>query len=83
MDISKEFRTHDDETADDLMVYMVAVEMRLKLAKKRAEGRGGWHTDECDISFLRRMLETHIGKGDMVDVLNFAGMIMVKELIES
>jgi len=58
---------------DDIAVDRFAAAMKGKLAKKRAQGRGGW--EECPPEDLTAMLIRHIGKGDPVDVANFAMML--------
>jgi hypothetical protein len=64
------------EHPDDLAVDRFAAAMKAKLAKKRAEGRGGWERkDECSNGFLSQLLREHIAKGDPVDVGNLAMMI--------
>lgn len=61
---------------DDLAVDRFAAAMKAKLAKKRAEGRGGWDDpQECHVVVLARMLLEHIRKGDPVDIANFAMMM--------
>lgn len=61
---------------DDLAVDRFAAAMKEKLAKKRAEGRGGWENkDECSNELLTILLRHHVDKGDPVDVGNFAMMI--------
>jgi hypothetical protein len=61
---------------DDLSVDRFAAAMKAKLARKRAEGRGGWSDREtCSNGALSQMLVEHIRKGDPVDVANFAMMI--------
>lgn len=73
---SPETQTVGDQHPDDIAVDRFAAAMKAKLAKKRAEGRGGWdNPDECSIAFLSTLLRTHIAKGDPVDVGNFAMMI--------
>lgn len=63
---------HPDAKAVDRF----AVAMKAKLAKKRAEGRGGWdNPDECSIALLSELLREHVAKGDPVDVGNLAMMI--------
>lgn len=65
-------RTHVDDRAVDNF----AVVMKTKLAKKRAEGRGGWQDkQDCSNAVLSRLLREHVEKGDPVDVANFAMMI--------
>lgn len=64
------------EHPDDLAVDRFAAAMKAKLAKKRAEGRGGWEDkDDCSNAFLSKLLREHIDKGDPVDVGNLAMMI--------
>lgn len=78
----------DRQHWDDLAVDRFAYAMKAKLAKKRAEGLGGWDRKipvpgldgrgfyyECPNSLLSRLLRQHIEKGDPVDVGNFAMMI--------
>ncbi|KWI34144.1 hypothetical protein BGV60_24380 [Burkholderia ubonensis] len=61
---------------DDVAVDIFAARMKRKLAKKRAEGRGGWNDPaSCHVSTLARYLVEHVGKGDPVDVANFAMML--------
>ncbi len=61
---------------DDLAVDRFAVAMKAKLAKKRAEGRGGWEDPEqCTGAFLSRLLVEHVEKGDPLDVGNLAMML--------
>lgn len=62
--------------ADDLAVDRFAIAMKAKLAKKRAEGRGGWdRKDECTAEFLSALLRDHVNKGDPLDVGNLAMML--------
>jgi len=58
---------------DDAAVDAFAAAMKAKLAKKRAEGRGGWET--CSAERLSEMLRDHVNKGDPVDVANLAMML--------
>jgi hypothetical protein len=61
---------------DDVAVDRFAAAMKAKLAKKRAEGRGGWNDpiEGMDVR-LSGMLRKHVDKGDPVDVANFAMML--------
>lgn len=62
--------------ADDLAVDRFAIAMKAKLAKKRAEGRGGWEDkNQCTGAFLSTLLREHVDKGDPVDVANLAMML--------
>lgn len=67
--------------ADNLLTDSVHNGMSFKLQKKRNEGRGGWWNEkECSIDFLKKLLAEHVKKGDMIDVINFAAMIRLREL---
>lgn len=68
-----------NEAADSILVEMAAHEMREKLAKKRKEGRGGWFAPSCSSARLKNMMMEHIEKGDYVDVLNLAAMILARQ----
>ena len=71
-----------DATADALLVKYASWQMEGKLAYKRSIGFGGWHTRNCTIPALQVKLQEHVAKGDMVDVLNLAAMILVKQRLE-
>lgn len=62
--------------SDDLAVDRFATAMKEKLARKRAQGRGGWE-DKQDVQgrYLSQLLREHVAKGDPVDVANFAMML--------
>lgn len=69
-----------DNHPDSLAVDRFAVAMKAKLAKKRAEGRGGWEDkDDCSQLFLSQLLREHVEKGDPVDVGNLAMMLHQRE----
>lgn len=61
--------------SDDQAVDRFAAAMKAKLAKKRAEGRGGWERPDCTADFLSALLREHVEKGDPLDVGNLAMMI--------
>ncbi len=73
--------SYSDPAIDDYMVEWAAARMKEKMASARKKGRGGWHTPNCTTEELRQKLREHIDKGDMVDVLNLAGMILLREHI--
>lgn len=68
-----------DIEADRILVEMVSHEMRQKLAKKRKDGRSGWFSPQCSSDQLKNMLLEHIEKGDYVDVINLAGMLLARQ----
>ena len=68
-----------DVEADTVLVRLCAERMTVKLSLSRAKGRGGWHTPNCGDEYLLKSLREHVEKGDMVDVLNLAGMILVRQ----
>lgn len=66
----------DEPHSDDIAVDRFTAAMKAKLAKKRAQGRGGWDDERvCSPDDLARMLVEHLPKGDPVDVGNFAMML--------
>jgi hypothetical protein len=66
----------EEQHYDDYAVDCFAKMMKAKLAKKRAEGRGGWQDpDQCSVEYLSTLLHAHVAKGDPVDVANFCMMI--------
>ena len=68
-----------EEKIDYLLCSITHHEMIKKLEVAREKGRCGWWKEECNIDFLKDMLREHIEKGDMIDVINIAAMIMLKE----
>lgn len=61
---------------DDKAVDRFAAAMKVKLAKKRDEGRGGWWDNAyCNNRELSAMLREHVDKGDPLDVGNLAMML--------
>jgi hypothetical protein len=61
---------------DDIAVDRFAEAMKKKLAKQRQKGYGGWNDKEmCPDGRLQKYLGAHLGKGDPVDIGNFAMMI--------
>lgn len=64
---------------DDIAVDRFATMMKDKLAAARAKGRGGWDDpSQCTVEDLSIMLRVHVGKGDPVDVANFAMMLSMR-----
>lgn len=68
-----------DDHADAYMVDRSSAAMLAKMVMSAEKGRGGWHTDQCSDAQLLQMLKEHVEKGDMVDVLNLAGMLFVRQ----
>ena len=68
------------EHPDDVAVDAFAAAMKAKMAKQRAKGYGGWDDPAgCASDFLRECLLVHVGKGDPVDVGNFAMMLFNRD----
>ena len=66
--------------ADEKMAGITNEAMRSKLRIARDKGRHGWwNSEQCSIEDLKKMLLEQIKKGDMIDVMNFAGMIFIRE----
>jgi hypothetical protein len=74
----------NDMRADCRLVGYATGAMNEKLRIYRSKGRGGWWKQkECSLDFLRELLTDHVQKGDMVDVMNIAAMIFVREIIDA
>lgn len=70
------FAAENPANLDNRAVINFSNAMRVKLAAKRLEGRGGWQDKEqCSNEYLSQLLREHVEKGDPVDVANFAMMI--------
>lgn len=64
-----------DEQWDEYLIQRTTELMRAKLKKKREQGRSGW---ECETpEYFWPMLYEHLRKGDPVDIINIAAMIIV------
>ena len=62
--------------SDDIAVDSFATALKAKLAKKRKDGRGGWHDPEqCSAAYLSKLMREHVEKGDPLDVGAFAMML--------
>ncbi len=61
---------------DDVAVQVFANAMCRKLAKKRAEGRGGWKS--MDSEELASMLIEHLVKGDPLDIANLSMFLAMR-----
>jgi uncharacterized coiled-coil protein SlyX len=65
---------------DDIAIDRFAAAMKTKMAKKRADGRGGWDDPaQCSTGRLAEMLVDHLPKGDPVDIANFAMMLFHRD----
>jgi hypothetical protein len=61
---------------DDTKIDEFASAMKVKMAKKRDEGRDGWDDPaQCSVKHLANLLLAHIAKGDPVDIANFCMML--------
>ncbi|WP_416046701.1 hypothetical protein [Cupriavidus basilensis] len=61
---------------DDLAVDKLASAQKAKLALCRTMGRRGWDSPlECSIELLANLLAEAVGKGDPVDIANYAAML--------
>ncbi|XKM40299.1 hypothetical protein A4U53_030675 [Rhizobium ruizarguesonis] len=66
----------DERHPDDIAVDNFAAAMKVKLAEKRSQARGGWDDkDDCSALWLSELLREHVEKGCPLDVGNFAMML--------
>ena len=78
--VKREGLAETDSYMDSALADTVRGRMLMKLKKKRKDGRNGWWDPDMKAnSMLKDMLVEHIEKGDMIDVINLAAMIMVRE----
>lgn len=74
------WRATPADVRDNHGVDQLAVHMKAKLARKRAEGYSGWDDPaRCSVHHLARLLLDSLPKGDPVDVANFAMMLFNRE----
>lgn len=67
---------NSDEYRDNYAVDQFAKAMKEKLAKKRADGRGGWDKNVLGMGeLLSRLVREHVDKGDPLDVANLCMML--------
>jgi len=72
------------DIADAILVEQASAAMTEKLAKVRDEkGRSGWHKPSCSTDDLMSKLLAKVEEGDMVDVMNYAAMIYVRNELYS
>lgn len=70
-----------ERVAEELLIKEASYAMKQKLEKSRIEkGRVGWWNEKvCSIGQLKQLLKDHTAKCDMVDIMNIAAMIYVRE----
>jgi hypothetical protein len=72
----------NDDCFDDICIKQFTQAMAAKMAISRAKGRGGWEKpDECSVEKIAKLLVTQLGKGDPVDIGNYAMMLFVRKAI--
>lgn len=65
-----------DRHPDDIAIDTFAQAMKNKMAQTREEGRDGWYDKSlCTDELLAQLLVKQLGKGDPVDIANFAMML--------
>lgn len=65
--------TEQIKLRSDVREFAEAMELKLR-KHDRTKGRRGWRND-CSFEYLKKCLNEHIKKGDMVDVGNLAMML--------
>lgn len=70
-----------DEQWDEFLIRRTTELMRTKLKKKRDQGRTGWEREAPQ--YFWPMLFEHLRKGDPIDIINIAAMILVTEELQS
>lgn len=65
-----------DEHVDDVAVNRFAAQMKERMAKKREEGRAGWHDSAlCCAEFLSLKVWGSLYRGELIDAANYLMML--------
>lgn len=67
-----------DDIADSILIEQAMTAMSEKLEKSRKAGAHGWHTPDVTTDALMSRLLAAVESGDMVDTMNYAAMIHVR-----
>lgn len=67
------------EDADGTLVEFTAHEMRQRLREQREKGFSGWNTPQCTNDNLMHRLVKNLEKGDLIDVINLAAMLLARQ----
>jgi len=65
--------------ADAVLVRATEYAMSVRLKEQRDNGFFGWNTPQCENSDLLDRLKKNLEKGDYIDVINLAAMILARE----
>lgn len=68
---------------DDIAVDAFSVAMKIKLAKKRTEGKFGWQSSLWTTEQISWQLWAHLNKGDPVDVANYCMFLSARNALIS
>ena len=71
--------TTTDQNACHVLVRATSKEMGAVLDLARASGKSGWHLSSTHQDNLLEMLHDNLNQGDWIDVMNFAGMLWMRE----
>ena len=72
------FGRMQDQAADEALVQCISAAMSSRLTQKRNQAYGGWLGSACSQASLHQLLAKNLAHGDMIDVINLAGMIHVR-----
>jgi hypothetical protein len=64
--------------ADNLLVEFAHYEMRERLKVQRERGYYGWNTAQCENADLKERLLKNVERGDWIDVINLAAMLLAR-----
>lgn len=68
--------TNEEWVVDTTAVLGIACRMLTKMRSSSDKGRGGWYNPtRCSLESLMGQFFSHIPKGDLIDVMNFAMML--------
>lgn len=69
--------------SDARLVSCTSTAMAERLTAAREQGKSGWwNSEECSITTLKSRLKACLEGGDMIDVVNLAAMIHIREVMD-
>ena len=88
-EFEKQITETSDALADALLVTETAKAMRIKLEKKRGDGRGGWWNGDCTSAEFLTMAREHLDRAEhgeweqIIDCINLLAMARMAHEFEA
>ncbi len=65
--------------ADSVLLRFTEYKMAKRLKQQREMGFSGWNTPQCGNSDLLKRLRDNLDRGEYLDVINLAAMLLARE----